>query len=117
MVDDKSAPDTNSGTVPPEMTTYYLGLLRKGPNWKPGESEEILKLQENHLAHIRWMAEKGQLVIAGPFTDGGDLRGVFLFKTRTLEEAQALASSDPAVIAGRLEIDIHPWMVPAGILP
>jgi uncharacterized protein YciI len=63
------------------------------------------------------MFEAGDLVIAGPFTDDGDLRGVILFQTKTLEEAQTLAASDPAVKAGRLAVEIHPWKVPSGLLP
>ena len=103
--------------VPKEMSTYYLGLLRRGSNWSPDVTSETERIQEAHLAHIRRMFEAGDLVIAGPFTDDGDLRGVFLFQTETLEEAQALAASDPAVKAGRLVVEIHPWKVPSGVLP
>ena len=103
--------------VPKEMETYFLGLLRRGSNWSPEVTEETTRLQEKHLAHIRWMFEKGELVVAGPFGDVGDIRGILLFRTGTLEAAQALAASDPAVAAGRLIVDIHPWFVPAGVLP
>ncbi len=103
--------------VPKEMSTYYLGLLRRGSKWSPDETSDTERIQEAHLVHIRRMFEAGDLLIAGPFTDDGDLRGVFLFQTETLEEAQALAASDPAVKAGRLVVDIHPWKVPSGVLP
>jgi uncharacterized protein YciI len=103
--------------VPKDMTTYYLGLIRRGEAWSPEETPESEATQAAHLTHIRGMFEAGTLVVAGPFTDGGDLRGVFLFRTETLEEAEALAAGDPAVKAGRLIVDIHSWMVPAGILP
>jgi uncharacterized protein YciI len=58
-----------------------------------------------------------KLVVAGPFGDDGNLRGIFVFKVASLDEAKALAETDPAVIAGRLAIDMHPWLVPEGILP
>lgn len=96
---------------------YVFGLLVRGPKWTPGETEENKKLQAAHMANINRLAEAGQLVLAGPFKDGGDRRGVFIFKVATLEEAQALADTDPAVQAGRLRIELHRWSVPEGMLP
>jgi uncharacterized protein YciI len=96
---------------------YVFGLLVKGPNWTPGETEENKQLQAAHMANINRLAEAGKLVLAGPFKDGGDRRGVFIFKADTLAEAQALADTDPAVRAGRLRLELHRWAVPDGMLP
>jgi uncharacterized protein YciI len=98
-----------------EMTTYQVAFLRKGPKWTPGESPELQKLQEAHMAHIREMGESGKLLVAGPFADGGDLRGMFIFRLDTLEEARALAEQDPAVKAGRLALEWHPWFAAKNI--
>ncbi len=35
------------------------------------------------------MFEAGKLLRAGPFTDGGNLRGIFLLQVGLLEEAKA----------------------------
>jgi uncharacterized protein YciI len=99
------------------MITYYLGLVMRGPAWTPERTPETQALQEAHLANMRSLHEAGQLVVAGPITDGGDLRGIFVFKVGSLEEARALADTDPAVKAGRLKVDLHPWMVEKGVLP
>jgi uncharacterized protein YciI len=69
------------------------------------------------MANINRLAEAGKLVLAGPFVDGGDRRGIFIFKVGSLSEAQALADTDPAVIAGRLKIVLYQWSVPKGMLP
>jgi uncharacterized protein YciI len=78
-------PDT-----PIVFVKYYFGLLKKGPQWTPAETDEVKKIQEEHMANINAMAKMGKLVLAGPFIDGGDNRGVFMFKTESLEEAQTL---------------------------
>jgi uncharacterized protein YciI len=98
-----------------EMTTYYVAFLYKGPAWSAEETPERAKIQEGHMANIRKMAETGKLLVAGPFTDDGDLRGLFVFRTGTLEEAKALAEQDPAVKAGRLRFEWHPWFAAKNI--
>jgi len=117
MSEDIGIYEDDESLIPADMTTYYLGLLKRGSKWSPEETKATASLQDEHLAYIRGMFEDGELVIAGPFTDDADLRGVFLFRTETLEEAEALAANDPAVRAERLIVDIHPWLVPSGILP
>ena len=55
------------------------------------------------------MAEDGILLLAGPFLDDGDIRGIYIFDIESVEEAQKMAESDPAVKAGSLIFEIHPW--------
>ena len=98
-----------------EMTTYYVGFLFRGPKWTPEDTPETRKLQEEHMANIRRMGEAGKLVIAGPFMDGGDLRGLYVFRVATPEEATSLVESDPAVKAGRLRFELHPWFAAKNI--
>ena len=102
---------------PTKMATYYFSFLRHGPKWTPEKTPETEKLQAAHMANINAMAKTGKLVIAGPFENGGDYSGVYVFKVRTLEEAKALAESDPAIKAGRLAAEVHPWLVAEGSLP
>ena len=100
----------------PEMTTYYFGMLIRGPKWSPEETPERAELQKQHLAYMDGMYEKGRLLIAGPLTDDGTIRGLVVYKAASIEEARSLAEGDPAVKAGRLKIEIHPWMVQKGII-
>ena len=60
------------------------------------------------------LAEEKKICIAGPFGDDGELRGVVIYSVPTLEEAQRLVETDPAVIAGRLIIEVHPWWAAKG---
>jgi uncharacterized protein YciI len=103
--------------LPLTQSDYIFGILVRGPKWTKEVTEETKKIQEGHLANINRLAEAGKLILAGPFEDGGERRGVFIFKVGTVEEAQALTETDPAVIAGRLKIELHRWSVPKGMLP
>src|SRR5262245_50651057 len=100
-----------------KMATYYFTFLKRGPKWTAEKTPETAKIQADHMANINAMAKTGKLVIAGPFENAGDYAGVFVFKVGTLNEAKALAESDPAVKAGRLVTEVHPWFVAEGSLP
>ncbi|MCI0442180.1 YciI family protein [bacterium] len=93
----------------PQLVTYYLGLLYKGPV-RTQSADESAKVQSAHLQHLESLYKQGVLLIAGPMGDDGDLRGIVVLKVKSLEEAQALVNNDPAVKAGRLRVELHPWM-------
>ncbi len=103
--------------TPLKTTTAYLAFLKRGAAWTPEQTPATEELQKAHIANIVRLNGLGKLVVAGPFGDEGELRGIFVFRVDTLAEAKALSDTDPAVKAGRLELELHPWQVPEGILP
>jgi len=100
-----------------KFTTAYLAFLVRGEKWTPEKTPATEEIQKGHMANIQRLADMKKLVVAGPFGDNGKLRGIFVFKVASIEEARELAASDPAVQSGRLALQIHPWVVPEGILP
>ena len=106
-------------TAPLKMETVYFGFLKKGPNRKEGDGDtpEIKKLQDDHIANIVRLAQMKKMVMAGPFGDDGELRGIFVFRVASMKEAQDLAATDPMIKIDRLRIDLHPWHVPVGVIP
>ena len=102
---------------PLKMTQTFLAFLTRGEKWTPEKTPATEEIQKGHMANITKLAEMKKLVAAGPFGDNGRLRGIFVFRVASLEEAKSLTATDPAVQAGRLAMDIHPWMVPEGVLP
>ena len=95
------------------MQQYFIAFLKKGPNRSQTKTEAD-SLQVLHLAHLGRMYEEGYADISGPFGDDGEIRGVTIYNTPTLEMADSLARLDPVVRAGRLEIEIHPWWAAKG---
>jgi uncharacterized protein YciI len=99
----------------PEMTHYVVGLLRRVPD-RPVISEEASsRFQEGHMASIRRLTERGELVTAGPFEEDGDLRGILIFSTASVERARELTRDDPAISNGRLVLELWTWFGPAGL--
>lgn len=96
-----------------EMKTYYMVFLNKGPK-RDQDSTTAMQIQKEHLAHLTKMAEEGKMVIAGPFLDEGDTRGICIYSVESLEEARKLAEADPAVKSGRLVVEVRPWMSQKG---
>lgn len=96
-----------------EMKTYFLVFLKKGPN-RIQDSATSAKIQEQHLQHLTNVWKQGKMDLAGPLLDDGDLRGICVYNVASLEEAKTLAESDPAVKAGRLIVEVHPWYAAKG---
>lgn len=90
------------------MKKYVIAFLKRGPN-RDQEKEESDRLQRAHMDNISKLAEEGKLVLAGPFLDDTDLRGIYIFDVETIEEAEALTKTDPAIQAGSLVMELHPW--------
>jgi uncharacterized protein YciI len=90
------------------MSTYVMAFLKRGPN-RDHDKVTADSIQRAHLDNIKRMAAEGKLVIAGPFMDDGEIRGIYIFNVRTLEEAEELTKTDPAVQAGRLIMELKPW--------
>src|SRR5437773_1580981 len=56
------------------MKNYVVAFLKKGPN-RGQDSATAAQLQKAHLDNIESLVNMGKLVVAGPFTDDGELRG------------------------------------------
>jgi len=97
------------------MRVYVMALLKAGPN-RNRTPDEARKLQDAHMANINRLAAQGKLVVAGPFEDAGELRGIYIFDVRTVAEAQALTRTDPAIQAGSLAMELHPWYGSAALM-
>jgi uncharacterized protein len=98
------------------MKNYVMALLKRGPRRWMIDSVMASNLQKAHMANIGRLADEGKLVVAGPFTDNTDLKGIYVFDVKTIEEAQKLCETDPAIKAGSLTMELHPWYGSAAML-
>ncbi len=97
------------------MHHYVMAFLKAGPN-RNQDSAAADSIMAEHLDNIMRMANEGKLVVAGPFMDDTDLKGVYIFNVATVEEAEALTKTDPAIQSGRLIMELHPWYGSAALI-
>mgnify|MGYP001826264049 CR=1 FL=1 len=96
-----------------QMQKYFLVFLKKGPNSSPN-AEAAARMQKAHLAYLGHIYNQGYICMNGPFGDDGMIRGATIYRVATAEDAERLASGDPAVKAGIFELEIHPWWLARG---
>lgn len=96
-----------------EMKQYFLVLLKRGPV-RNQDSVTAAALQKGHLDNITRLYNEGNIDIAGPMMSDGDLRGIFVFNCATYDEVLNHCTTDPAIKAGRLVAEIHPWYAAKG---
>jgi uncharacterized protein len=91
------------------FTVSLLVLRDDAPAW---DDETASAMQDAHLDHLATLHEQGHLLAAGPL--GHDrFRGLSILGVPP-DEARALKEADPAVRAGRFDVVVVPWQVPAG---
>lgn len=103
----------------PALESYTLALFVFGP--RAGEAateEELDALQDAHVAYLMSLVSAGKVLLCGPLTSQPDakLRGIAVFCTDAAE-ANALLADDPALRAGRLEVQVMTWWVEKGRMP
>ena len=78
----------------------YLVMTVRTPQFQPS-------VIDAHYAFLERLRQQGQLELAGPFTDKSG--GAYLIKAASLEEAQALAFSDPVHTSGSSIVTVYEW--------
>jgi uncharacterized protein len=108
------------GTEEPfEFDRFELVLLRRPTSPATLPDDELEQIQRRHLEHLSEMHAAEHLVVAGPLGEQPDetLRGLCLYATGSIDETRALASRDPAVTAGRLEVEVMYVYLERGAIP
>jgi uncharacterized protein len=112
---DAGRPSKEGDPPPPwSMRTYIVAFLYRGPT-RPADDKAGEEIQRGHLAHLARLIEQGKLLIVGPLLDKTELRGICVFDSTSAEEVQSLCDADPAIRAGTLRSELHPWYAAKGL--
>ncbi len=100
------------------MRSYVHVVLMTGPeDANITDKMERAEIFKGHFANMGRLAKDGKLVLAGPFSDPEKVkRGLYIFNVKTVEEAQALVMTDPAVVAGIFTAEFTPYYGSAAMM-
>jgi len=101
-----------------DLHQFQLVLLRRPDNAPCYDDETAEQIQRDHLAFYAAMRQAGDVVTNGPVRDQPDeaLRGIAIYATESADRARELANTDPAVRAGRLEVQAMTLLCPPGTM-
>lgn len=97
------------------MKSFIMVFLKSGKT-KIDDKEKSAEIQKGHMENIQKLVKEGKLVLAGPFMDKTEYRGIFILDMTDMKLAEEFVSQDPAVIAGVLEMELHPWYGSAALM-
>jgi len=97
------------------MRQYVMCFLKTGP-LKVDDATKRAELMKGHFGMINRLADEGKLIVAGPFSNGGEFRGIYLFDVKTIEEAQKLTETDPSIKEGYFKVEFIKWYGSAGLM-
>lgn len=92
------------------MKAYTIVMLTTGTA-KIEDKTQMSTVMKGHMANIGKLADEGKIIVAGPFLEKNkeNYRGMFIFNTKSKEEAEQWVKTDPAVQAGVFSYEIFPW--------
>ena len=91
------------------MPTYLYMVRLVHPDLFGHMNPEQEKVIEAHFMRFKKDLEQGKVVLAGPCTDGAF--GIVVFYAASDQEAEAYMLADPAVVAGIMTAELHPFRI------
>ena len=100
-----------------EFDRFTIALLVLRPDAPKLDEQAENALQDAHMAFLADLHKAGYLLAAGPLLGVAEreFRGLSILSVDP-EHALALKQEDPAVRAGRYDIQVFPWIVPKGAM-
>jgi len=97
---------TPAASMAPAMKSWFVRLIPPRPTFDKDMTDAEQKLMELHFAYWQDQFAKGVCVFGGPVLEPRGVYGVLAIRAASEDEAQAIASADPSVIAGLNRIEV-----------
>jgi uncharacterized protein len=98
-------------TDKPKQFIYVLRLVPRLHSDSAWTQEDKMAL-DRHFARFKHAIDTGELILAGRTREPGDKTfGIAIFEAKDEEAARKFMESDPAVVAGLMTAELHPFAV------
>jgi uncharacterized protein len=105
-----TAQTPEAGTKPKQFI-YVLRLVPRLYSDTAWTKEDKMAL-DRHFARFQHAIETGELILAGRTQEPGDKTfGIAIFEAKDEAAARTFMESDPAVVAGLMTAELHPFAV------
>lgn len=95
----------------PKQFIYVLRLVPRLHDDSAWTKEDEMAISR-HLTRFKHAIEKGELILAGRTKEpGAKTFGIAIFEAADEAAARAFMESDPAVVAGLMTAELHPFAV------
>ena len=95
----------------PKQFIYVLHLVPRLHDDKAWTAEDKAVV-DRHLANFKEATQSGQLILAGRTREPGDKTvGIAIFEAANEAAARKFMEADPAVVAGVMTAELHPFAV------
>ncbi|MFB3854626.1 MAG: YciI family protein [Vicinamibacterales bacterium] len=74
---------------------------------KMADPEKSARFRPDHKAFLEAREKEGKIFARGRFSD--DAGGLVVYVADSLDEAMAIAQSDPYIVNGARTLEMHPW--------
>jgi len=108
--------DSTGKKMAEKIKQFWLVILKTGPKDKEiTDTTARNKIFAGHFENIMRLYNDGIIKVAGPFGKNDfTWRGLFILDCKTKEEVEGYLKTDPAIAAGRMDYEIHPWWTAKG---
>ncbi|HKP03436.1 MAG TPA: YciI family protein [Chthoniobacterales bacterium] len=98
-------------TDKPQQFIYVLRLVPRLHSDSAWTKEDNMVISR-HFTRFQHAIETGELILAGRTKEPGDKTfGIAIFEAKDEAAARAFMESDPAVVAGLMTAELHPFSV------
>jgi uncharacterized protein YciI len=91
------------------MKSFVLVILKTGPNLDIDTDKKSIAFK-GHMTNINKLVDDKKLIVAGPMgKNDNNYRGIFILDVTTIEEAETLLQTDPAIKDKYLQPELYQW--------